>query len=113
MEKETDSGTVPVRLSEGTITLLSTDFQKLREYMVALERARADLMGVNEELRTKIAALERGQIDLADRLLALRDVAKNRPGCARCQSGRKYYDAQDRIERCSNCDSPLPPVSIL
>lgn len=40
----------------------------IREYAVALEHTRADLWGVNEELRKKIGALERGQDDLINAL---------------------------------------------
>lgn len=42
------------------------------EYSVQLERERANLWGVNEELRNKIASLERGQEDLQAMLDALR-----------------------------------------
>lgn len=49
-----------------TVTL--EEYDKLRTYCMALERSRADLWGVNEELRNKIAALERGQEDLLLRI---------------------------------------------
>ena len=39
---------------------------RLRDYMIALEHTRADLWGVNEDLRLKIAALEKGQEDLIE-----------------------------------------------
>lgn len=41
----------------------SPEFIKLQEYCVALETTRRDLMGINEDLREKILALERGQED--------------------------------------------------
>jgi hypothetical protein len=39
-------------------------YEKKLHYVVSLERNRSDLMGVNQELRDKIASLERGQEDL-------------------------------------------------
>lgn len=46
------------------VLLLEEDYNRLREYIVALERTRADLWGSNEELREKIGALERGTLIL-------------------------------------------------
>ena len=43
------------------------EFLTIKEYSVALERSRADLMGSNEELRDKIKSLEHGQEDLVIR----------------------------------------------
>lgn len=42
------------------------DYLNLKAYTASLERDRANLWGVNEELRTKIVALEKGQQDLID-----------------------------------------------
>lgn len=50
------------------------DYNRQREYCVALERTRTDLMSVNEELREKIGALERGQEELIKVLVRIRDV---------------------------------------
>jgi hypothetical protein len=43
-------------------------FEKLQEYTASLERNRSDLWGVNEELRLKIAALEKGMVDMQGEL---------------------------------------------
>lgn len=44
------------------------EYAKLKEDKVALEATRADLWGVNEELRNKIKCLEEGQLEIQDRL---------------------------------------------
>lgn len=48
------------------------------EECAQLQRERANLWGQNEELRTKIAALERGQEDLQAMLEALRSPLEER-----------------------------------
>lgn len=48
------------------------DWTRLKEYAASLERDRANLWAVNEELRLKIASLEVGSLDLQEVLNALR-----------------------------------------
>ena len=52
---------------------LVKEYQTLLENMVALEHTRADLMGVNQELREKIGALERGQEELLKQIEELKN----------------------------------------
>jgi hypothetical protein len=42
------------------------DYEKLREYAIALEHTRTDLWSANEDLRSKCLALEEGQMQLQD-----------------------------------------------
>ena len=48
------------------ILLPANEFQHLQETRIALESSRADLWGVNEELRDKIKKLEAGQEELIE-----------------------------------------------
>lgn len=50
------------------------EFLMEKEYSHALERTRADLWSVNQELREKIESLEKGQEDLLVILSSLRSV---------------------------------------
>lgn len=59
---------MPIEHEFGTSEGLRKDNNRLRNYACALEASRRDLMGLNEELREKIGALERGQEDLSIQL---------------------------------------------
>jgi len=73
----------------GTLEGLRKDNQRLKEYAVALEATRRDLMGLNEELREKIGALERGQEDLQKGLEVYGRVAEKFGDLSNC------YDEDD------------------
>lgn len=71
--QETDDRAIPVMLAPSIhLAVESYDYVRQREYMCSLERERANLWGVNEELRLKIASLEAGTLDLQEMLNALR-----------------------------------------
>jgi hypothetical protein len=53
---------------EPTKEELLQSIERLREYAVMLERDRANLWGLNEDLRDKIKALEKGQEDLLNEM---------------------------------------------
>lgn len=71
--------------------LLEVDWRQValesKEYAVSLERDRATLWRVNEELREKIAALERGSEELQNilntPLISMMDIASPDPDIKR------------------------------
>lgn len=64
-------------ISRDAHTVVLDDLIRMREYAMTLENGRRDLWGVNEELRDKIAALEKGQLDLLESLKAAQDRIAN------------------------------------
>ena len=52
-------------------------YEKKLHYAVSLERARTDLMSVNQELRMKIHSLEYGQEELLTRNYKLRSLLEH------------------------------------
>lgn len=85
-----------------------TEFNKQREYSVALEHSRSDLWGVNQELRDKILALEAGQDYLKDQLIS----ALRHSGCP-CDSCRFHFKVYTEVldERDPGSLKKIPPDS--
>lgn len=93
------------------IMLSVEEHQRLREYVVALEASRRDLMGRNEELYEKIGALERGQEDLQKGLEVYGQFAEKFDDLSNCYDEHdvtaviiRELEARD-IKVCAKCGS--------
>lgn len=77
------------------------ELQASKEYALALEATRRDLMSGNEELREKIGALERGQVELQNTLCFVLGHSDCR--CEACTVEWKVY--KDKNPPCRICGS--------
>lgn len=86
----------------GTMYIMLTNEEIARdnEHRVSLEATRRDLMGLNEELREKIGALERGQDDLSVQLQLT--IAHSVCQCELCRMTWQRYKPEGRRTKISD-----------
>lgn len=79
------------------------EHEKLHLYCVELEHTRAVLLRVNEELREKIGALERGQLDFQNKL---KELEPYDPQFTYCLDSKKWQAHCWKIKGLEIYDSP-------
>src|SRR6266851_4190051 len=84
------------------------EYQRLKEYSVALESTRSDLWGVNEELRNKVIALELGQYDLQEQLSDAYNVLRRMRDHAAMHTSDRKQVAQFLDEKTRSRLQPPP-----